>query len=548
MEQWQSARVERGRRELRTRLVASVVGHALVSVLVVLTLGYFVTLPIAFVSGVLFAVHPVHVEAVSNVVGGAEVIAAGFVLLALLLHLRGDSTWPRALAIAAAFALALGAKESAVTLPGVIFLADAARRRLDFADLGSYVRERWRTYAALSLVAAVMLAARVQILGSVASPQLALGSDLLLEIPRVWTLGEVWTHYVRLMVFPLDLASDYSPDVIRISTGPHALNAIGLLLALLILAGALLSWRQPKLGPESRSARVFGFGVVWFIVTISPVSNVVFVSGVLLAERTLYLPSVGAVAILAWLLVLLAQRRRAVGWGAAALVVTLLGARTWTRSPAWLDDVAWSGAMISDVPQSGRSLWLIGTIFMARGQHREGLRAYREAIPRIGANPDQLTSIALQLHNAGNLRGAEGLFRLAWIQRPGFHLVPARLGMIYSEMGDAERAEEALAAALELEPNDLVSLGLISQALAELGRWRDAAEARRRVIGLGEDVWQQWTSLAELEARAGDIEAARSALATARQRVSTEEEELQIDSIAAQLSRLGNGGGPGGGP
>ena len=516
----------------------NVVGHGLVSVLVVLVLAHLVTVPIAFAAGLLFAVHPVHVEAVSNVVGGAEVTAAAFVLLAVLLHLRGPSSWPRALAVAALYALAFGAKESAVTLPGVLFLVDAARRRLDFADLRAYLREHWRCYSALLAVAAVMLTIRAQILGSVASPEVALGGRLLLEIPRVWTLAEVWTHYVRLMVFPLDLASDYSPAVIPISTGLGALNTIGLSLALLILAGALFSWRQPRLAPGSGSARVFGFGVLWFAITISPVSNVLFVSGVLLAERTLYLPSVGAVAILAWLLVSLAGRRREVGVAALALVVALMGWRSWTRTPTWLDDSTMFETLISDYPHSGRSQWLMGDIYMSQGRQSEALDAYRAAIPNLGAHPGLSIEIGRKLLAAGNLRGAEALLRQAWSEAPDVASAPALLGVVYSQMGDAQRTEQALTAALELQPDNGVSHHLMSWALSQQERWSEAAEARRRVIGLGEDAWQQWTSLADLEARAGDLDAARTALQAARERAGTDEERAQVDSLAVQLMSL----------
>ena len=59
---------------------ANVVGHGLVTLLVVLVLAELVAVPMAFAAGLLFAVHPVHVEAVSNVVGGAEGVATGFFL------------------------------------------------------------------------------------------------------------------------------------------------------------------------------------------------------------------------------------------------------------------------------------------------------------------------------------------------------------------------------------------------------------------------------------------------------------------------------------
>jgi len=79
-------------------------------------------------------------------------------------------------------------------------------------------------------------------------------------------------------------------------------------------------------------------------------------------------------------------------------------------------------------------------------------------------------------------------------------------------MGDVERTEQALIAALELQPGNGVSHHLMSWALSAQERWAEAADARRRVIELDEDVWQQWTWLADLEARAGDSDAARAAL------------------------------------
>ncbi len=535
----------------------NVLGHALVSALVVFVLAHLVALPIAFVAGLLFALHPVHVEAVANVVGGAEVMATAFLLLAVLLHLRGPSSWGRAIAVGAIYALAFGAKEIAVTLPGVLFLVDAARSRLGFRDLGAYLREHWRTYLSLVVVAAAMLTIRAQILGSLANSEVALGSRLLREIPRVWTLAEVWTHYVRLMVFPLDLASDYTPAVIPISTGFHALNSVGVVLALLTFAGALFSWRHqllgpqrdsgPELGPGSVSARVFGFGVLWFAITISPVSNVLFIAGVLLAERTLYLPSMGAVVILAWLLVSLVQQRRRVGLAALALVMVLGGWRSWTRTPTWLDDGTMFQTLIDDYPHSGRSQWLMGDIYMAQGQQSEALRAYREAIPNLGEHYGLTLEVGRKLLAGGNLRGAEALLRKAWGEAPHLASPPALLGVVYSQMGDAQRTEQALTAAIELQPDNGVSHHLMSWALGQQGRWGESAAARGRVIELGDDAWQQWTSLADLHARAGDLDAARAALRSARDRAGTEEEKAQVELFAAQLLEAYSAGvGPAG--
>jgi len=71
--------------------------------------------------------------------------------------------------------------------------------------------------------------------------------------------------------------------------------------------------------------------------------------------------------------------------------------------------------------------------------------------------------------------------------------------------------------------------------LSQQGRWAEAADARRRVIELGEDVWQQWTWLADLRARVGDPDGALAALQSARERAVTDEDRVQVESFAVQL-------------
>ncbi|HSW31853.1 MAG TPA: hypothetical protein VLH75_20385 [Longimicrobiales bacterium] len=523
----------------------NVATHALATVLVVLLLAELLSLPAAFAGGLLFAVHPVHVEAVANVIGIAEVLPAALYLLACLVHLRGsgETAWPRALGIGALYALAFGGKESAVTLPGALFLLDAARSRLGFAELPAYLKARWRTYAVLAGVAAALLWTRFQVLGSIAHPFGPLGADILEEIPRVWTLAEVWSHYVRLLVFPLDLSSDYSPNVIPISLGWNAANLVGLVLALAILAGALAAWRRAALGPGSESPRAVAFGVVWFLVTISPVSNVLFLTGVLLAERTLYLPSVGFAAAVGWLVVRAARERRRLAWGTLAVAVALMGWRSWERNPTWKDNVTVFGTMIEDYPHSGRAQWVLGDLFFQKGNPQQGLVSYRAAINILGPHYQLITEISKKLIAAEYYDAAERLLLYSWREYPEFSVAPGLLAVIASERGDAVATERYCRAALSLDSDDAVRHHLLAWALAAQERWDEAAEARKGAIDQGEgDYWQQWVSLAYLEAYAGDTLAAEAALDSARVKAVTKSGRRQVDSLGAAL--LG-GGAPG---
>lgn len=525
----------------------NVLAHAAATALVVLLLAQLMSPPAALVGGLVFAVHPVHVEAVANVVGIAEILPALFFLVACLLHLRGprETGWGWALGIGALYALAFGGKESAVTLPGAVFLLDAARERLSIRELPTYLRRRWRAYLVLIGVAGAMLWARMAILGSIASPFAPLGAELLAEIPRIWTVAEVWSHYVRLLVFPLDLASDYAPNVIPISIGWNAANTVGAVLALGILAGAWAAWRKPELRAGSESARAVGFGVVWFLVTISPVANVVFLSGVLLAERNLYLPSVGFAAAMGWLVVRLARDRRRAAWAGLGLVVALMGLRTWLRNPTWEDNDAVFETLIAEYPYSGRAQWVLGDQFYQLGQTRQALVSYRAAVGLLGSGYQIITEIAKKLQGAGYDQAAERLLLQAWRDRPEFGLAPGQLGVLYNKQGRPQEVERFCRISLTVGGPDAVCYHLLAGALAQQARWSEAVEARKAAIQQGEaEHWQQWVSLAELQAHAGDTAAALATLDSAAVRAGSPGGREQVDSLRVVFGTRDAAAGP----
>lgn len=519
--------------------LVNVLLHACVTALAVALLSRLMPLPGAFVAGLVFAVHPVHVEAVANVVGQAELLAGLCFLLACLVHVRGpDRTgWGRALTLGLLYALAFGVKESAVTLPAALILIDGGRTRLALAELPTYLKARWKLYFALGLVAGALLLGRFQVLGTVASPIGPLGGALLEEIPRIWTVAEIWSHYVRLLVFPLDLSADYSPNVIPVSLGWNARNLVGLGLALGLLAGAMAAWRRPALGPGGRSARIVGFGVVWFVITILPVSNLLFLTGVLLAERTLYLPSLGFAAAVGWAVLWLAERRPRVTPLLFALALFLMAWRSWERNPTWKDNGTVFLTMIEGHPHSGRSQWAMGDMLLQRGQRLPALAAYSAALRMLRSPYDVLTAVASKLMVSGHRDTAERLLLIAWRDSPGLSTAPRLMLIAMHQRGDAAEAMRIGRLAVTLGADDAVTFHILAWALAEQGRWADAAVVRRLAIAAGEgDQWQQWHSLAALEAAAGDTAAALAALDSAEARGPGDGAARQVDSLRMILT------------
>jgi tetratricopeptide (TPR) repeat protein len=286
------------------------------------------------------------------------------------------------------------------------------------------------------------------------------------------------------------------------------------------------------MGRGRDTARAVAFGVVWFIITISPTSNTVVLSGILLAERTLYLPSVGLAAATGWLVLRLARERRRVAWAGLTVVVLAGGVRVWTRNPTWYDNATVLTVMIRDYPQSGRSQWVLGDALMGRGQTSQALLAYRAAIDLLGTHYKLVTEVARKLMAEGHYAAAEVLLGFAAEDIPRYPLAHALLALVRAEHADAEGAETYARRSLALEEEDVTRQHLLAWALAAQGRWEEAAATRARAEELGQAFfWQSYVYDAYMHQRAGDTVAVRAALDSAWERTFSEVGRAALDSV-----------------
>ena len=519
--------------------IVNVLAHGLVTGLVALLIGALLPAGAALAGGLLFAVHPVHTEVVANVVGFAEIVGALAMVSACLLFLRWrpDGFGPaRSTAIAGIFALGLLTKESVITLPGVLFLLDGYLEDTTLADLRAYIRDRWVLYGSIVAAAALVFLGRHAVLGSIADPLPPLGADLLLEIPRIWTLGEIWTHYVRLLFVPWDLSAEYSPGVVMIRLGWGFTNTVGAVLALGFLGIALAAWRSWR--PDGESARAIGAGVLWFVITMSPVSNLLFLSGTLLGERTMYTPSIGFCLAAGWLVWVLAKRRARVAWATLALVTVLMSARTVTRNPVWMDTETVFLNLIDTHLEAGRAQWVMGDTFWQENQVSAALKSYRYAIGSVGAGYSLISEITKKLLGLERWEPAETLARMLWKDEPTWDAGPGLLTVALLGQERYDEAVESGIVARDLDPDDAVTRHLLADAFTKAGRPREAIAEREAAIALGEGHhWQQWFWLAEVQALAGETADALASVDSARVRAESEEAIQALDSMSVELGR-----------
>lgn len=311
----------------------------------------------AGIAALLFAVHPVHVEAVSNVVGRLEPMATVLVLAALIAHRRTNLVAP------VLFALALLSKESAIVLLALVAANDVILE----PDRRSALRSRRWLYAGYAVVALAYAATIATVFHDRALrvPARALaGAD---TMQRFEIVARVIPHYVRLLIAPAELSASYAPNVISPNPGFSIGTVTGVAIAVLFAVGLMIV--LPR-----RRWPVMAFSLVWIPVALAPVSNVLFSSGVVLAERTLYLASV-AVCIAAGAVAerFLVQRWSMVA-AATASVVLAFGIRTWTRTPAWRDDRTYLLTLLADHPESYEAHLTAGRVLRGSGHLDEAER------------------------------------------------------------------------------------------------------------------------------------------------------------------------------
>lgn len=480
--------------------LVNVLLHALVSALVVVLCGWLLgrgggeaspsgrrwARAAAAFGGAIFAVHPLHAEAVANGVGQSELWAAAGVLGAVLLHLRtrrgGDARRVAGtLGVAACYALAFGAKESAVVLPALLLLVEAAESR-SVADFAARLREEAPRLALLAAVALAILVGRLEVLGALSGEDVTAVLLGLGPLERIVHALPVWVEYLRLALWPLDLSADYDPGVIYPASGP-ALWQVGAGAALLLatLATAVLGWRR------HRGAAV---AAGWFLIAIALASNLLLATGSIMAERTLYLPSVAlslAVALAVAALGRVTEGRaapapRRMAW-AGVVVLALLSARTLERNPTWFSSFTVMETLAREHPESWRARMARAQGLARAGEEAAAVEAYLAAVEALPTRFDLVSEI----------------------------------GAFLKERRQLEAARPYLEAVVGLQPERPSGWVLLAELELLQGRFQAAHAVAARGIGEARESAELWAVLSEAYAGGGLLDAAirarRAALA-----------------------------------
>jgi len=390
-------------------------------------------LQLAWLVAALFAAHPVHVEAVGNCVGQGELWVVLFMVLAAALFLEGREDGPLSNRsrnqIYGCYALACLAKDNGLILPGLLIFAELTVIT-DPRPLVRRLKADAPFWITLSMVGILYLVVRTKVTGTLAGdfPHIAIGEATARE--RLLTALRISLEWVRLLLWPAHLQADYSPRDIERATSFGLQQAAGLTLLLGVGAITLATWKRLP---------VVAFGLCWTALAIFPVSNLVLKAGILLAERTLFVPSVGAMMVLGGATEAL-TRRHARLWrpiAVAGLVLVVLGVwRSAIRQPVWKDNGTLFAQTVVDAPNNYRAHWSYGLYLYEHGEKEAAFRTLQTAMTLFPYDASLYNDVGDVYRTDGHCEQSIPLYQKALLLNPDLRYTRSRMASCYMRLGD----------------------------------------------------------------------------------------------------------------
>ncbi len=346
-----NAKENRAVREMHERHVVNVALYIL-SIIVLLYFLRHIVFPrdplLAFISVLLFAIHPVHTEVVANVKSRDEILSLLFILLTFINAFRYyDGRKMRDLVLGLLFFfLALLSKEYAATLIFLLPVSFYVFRSLD-------VRKSLMATLPYLVPFAIYLLMRFNAVSAAVAgaDQNVLNNPYLYATPvqKIATEIMVLLDYLWLLIFPNVLAADYTYNQIPYVTfsNPAVLLSIAIYIYAAVVMFLLIKKRE-----------ALGFAIAFYLINLALVSNIFFNIGAPRGDRLIYHSSLGFCMVIASLLYYgykQIKQRSVANMGLAGvlvIIIVLCGVKTIARNNDWENNESLFLTDVKKVPNS----------------------------------------------------------------------------------------------------------------------------------------------------------------------------------------------------
>ncbi|KAL3216478.1 hypothetical protein MRX96_051178, partial [Rhipicephalus microplus] len=438
---------------------------------------------------------------VAAVVGRADLLCAVFFILSFLSFIRSCSSgcaWSSCVWLIASASLSIVSmlcKEPGITVIGLCFIYDAVVIcKLDLHYIITRRSGMVQLKGVLALVGCGALAVRWKVMGSSSPVFQRIDNPASFEeslFVRVTNYNHVYALNAWLLLCPQWLCFDWSMGcltLIRSITDIRIISVLALWLSLAVLISRMV------LAPDAQLRRLLCLSLSLLVVPFLPASNIFFRVGFVVAERVLYLPSMGFCLLLVLgmtrLAAALPQHRQVLQYCLIMLLVVFT-VRSMQRCHEWTKE--------SSLFESG--------LKVCPGNAKVHYNFAKNA----------MNNLANILRDVGQLQEAQALLRRAVQLRPDFAAAWMNLGIVQSSLGLLDDAEQSYRTAISHRakyPDCYYNLGNL---YLEQKRYEDAYRAWRNATRQRPTHLVSWNNLVlMLDQRGHASDAERAALQALR--------------------------------
>lgn len=444
--------------------------HSIISILCLFLVLYITNnIQIAFITGVLFAIHPIHSESIIWISERKDMVYAPFFLGSIIFYfryLRNLNYRDYSLSIFL-FILSALSKPMAVTLPAVLLLLDYHVKRKDYKKI---ILDKL-PFIFISLIITIITIAvqyKLNITGV---------SKIGFSLPKYLLFANFnFILYIYKFLLPINLSVLYPYSIDYVITNLFAISVLTIPVTIILLFLLL----------KIRDKILFLF-LVFFIITILPGLHFIPFGQSIPANRHMYIPSLGLVYMIAFLINELIKRYKKEGLIVFATLVVLLSFLTFELNKKWKNSFTLWNDVIKKYPETALAYKNRADAFKAIKFFEYALADYKTAIK---LKPDY----AKAYNNMGNLLKTNGQYKdaiesfdKAISVSPDYLTAYYNRGIAYSGLKKYDKSLEDYNKVLEIDPNYLGAINNIGTIYARRKKYDKAIEMFTNALEINPD-------------------------------------------------------------
>lgn len=419
---------------------------------------------LALIATLLFTFHPIHTEVVANIKSRDELLSMFFIVLSLWFAKSfadsGKFVW--IIPSAVFYFASLFTKESAITYVALLPVT------LHFVSKIKLSQNAIITCCML-VITGIYLYIHQSVIGFIGLKQIAVPDNSIVAskdfMVQRMTAIEILGRYLKLFIFPHPLSCDYSFNTIPLVTS--AANG-GFLISFLLHGAALFFAIKGFM-----KKKIYAFAILFYLITVSVVSNIFMLIGTNMAERLLFLPSLGLCLLSAYGIVSLFKiqlfnpanlqqvfTKKPLIWVLILPVLILYSFKTLDRNKDWKNVSTLFNADLKTVPKSVHMLYYHANMITNKDS--------------LAIKTDEQRNRTLEL-------AEKELMQALTIYEP-FPEVHSLLGKINQKQGDYQTALKNYERRLKLNANDPVVFNNYGTCFGFLGNLKEAEVNFRKAV------------------------------------------------------------------